>query len=316
MARTLSLAFLVFAAAAGPAVEAGPLLPDGLDHVRVGVRGVGAGGKGTHYDEQVYAFNSASLLRDGGGFSGTTNTTEASFAQASPFTGSMLRVSAASSSDYDGSFAPEGAAYAFAGYRDVISLVGQGPLPGAIRLVFEFQGTLNAALYGTPETNPQSTAAAFFDAAFLGYEDFDLTFEQGSIRHSVGLTREGSATVDLGFASSSYGNSGAFTGTVVYDAPYDQRLGGYAFNLLAWTRTVAHGGAASADFSHTVSLEAITNTDGSELSGFDPSFASGLQLGPAPPSAPEPGTFALMSLGGLGMAGNWWRRRKAAAVTL
>jgi hypothetical protein len=110
------------------------------------------------------------------------------------------------------------------------------------------------------------------------------------------------------FYSATSGNIGWGATFVV---SYDPSYGGYHFNLYAsdYTRAIAFTDV-TADFSHTLQLTAVTQTDGSTLSG-PITFASGYQLNPVP----EPASLVGASSGAFMILFYAYRRRSVGRRT-
>src|SRR5690606_22526957 len=66
--------------------------------------------------------------------------------------------------------------------------------------------------------------------------------------------------------SSSFGRDFEWTDT--FELQYEAGLGGYRFNLYAWTEALAtYGGESAVNFANTITITAVTNTDGSAIVG-------------------------------------------------
>ena len=249
----------------------------------------------TTYDVRVAGTNSAGTSQSFTGSLRDGSQTEQSFVQASPYSLSLLRTSAAASSVQAIGSGTVADAYSATEYRDVIHLTGGENLPASIRLRFDIDG--NLAVSG-PSVNGNTVIASLGMAISPNFSD-DFTT---STYDSFGIYAQASLGnfITGGFSSTS-GTPESFTGTVFYDAPYNAQLDGYVFNVMIATRAQALSGTATADFSHTAALSAITNTDGSALQGYTLTSDSGLQFGIA--AVPEPPSLVLAGSGMMVMLG-------------
>lgn len=100
-------------------------------------------------------------------------------------------------------------------------------------------------------------------------------------------------------------------GTFHIDAIYDPTLGGFGWGVqLRAIANATAGGTVTVDALDTLSLQSVTLTDGTPLSGV--TFDSGLEL--SPEAVPEPSTLSLCCLAAAVCFGYFgWHRRKQLA---
>jgi hypothetical protein len=297
--------------------EAGILLPHGGAQIYGDLSGSN-GGTSTYavFDNIVYA-DSISLSRTGTyDFNQQTNygpsisTASASYhANPSPvFLGGQAQVSSIGNNSYS--------SVASGYWADVLHLNGNGPLPSSVKFTFHVTGILNVSSIYSP-IGAYTNVARFF--AFVGSPLGGTPFGIPTIT----VAQEPSAIVQelpmngqlfhqfqqSGFDSFS-GSESSFTATFSYIAQYDAQLQGYGFVAYEGVRSDAYNGTASAQFNDPLTADFVTNTDGTPLSGFTPSFDSGLSLAAA--AAPEPSSLTLLGIGVVGLLGYGWRRRNRA----
>jgi hypothetical protein len=95
--------------------------------------------------------------------------------------------------------------------------------------------------------------------------------------------------------SGGFGRSFGWTKT--FELQYNPSLGGYSFNLYAWAQAFAAFGSESvANFANTITITAVTNTDGSAIAGGF-AFDSGFTI----QAVPEPASVAMLGVGVVGV---------------
>lgn len=139
--------------------------------------------------------------------------------------------------------------------------------------------------------------------------DFNLGGDQASTQ----LFSDGSIQ-SVGWDNLIDHGDGTFTGSVIFNAPFDPTLGGYTWSIALHGVAGANGSSlqpvafADASSLHTLGLSFVTDPDGNVLNNL--TFDSGLQLQAA--SVPEPASVAIWGFGALGCAIAGYRRRQAA----
>lgn len=250
-------------------------------------------------------------------FEGTLNGHQVAYARAVTndigFRG-LFRLSATSDSNYAGLYVPPAYSYAAGAWKDVITLSGPLPPPAYVRLTFVVNGIFSIGT-NDPQSwyGPYSIASLgiyasdspnFVDFPFYGMDDSP---NRVGMRVSTRLNADGSSTNYInGLTHGELGDPDYYNLLYSFDVPYNSNYGGYAWCFEAAIETECADGFASAFFGQTIGLTAVTNVDGTPLTGYDMSFDSGLTLN----EVPEPSTLALWSLGGLVGGFVTWRKRK------
>lgn len=105
-------------------------------------------------------------------------------------------------------------------------------------------------------------------------------------------------------------STGYYQGTFDVVVPWNETVGGYAWQI--WARTAAYSegrSSVSADFSNTINISQFQLADGTILTDRDVTFDSGRTISSTVSTVPEPTSMALFGLGSLSM-GVMVRRRK------
>jgi hypothetical protein len=287
----------------------------GLIYTQAGVQGSSSDGSGDgssdHYQSYVTNFVSGGEVSSATGSAFETRSS-ASVGLVGTDAGIHL-FSSSHTSNFPG-YSPGSQALAAGQWEDVIRLAGNS-LPNSILIHVSVAGNLN---FSAPPTNTQyqeyvrvgiaNTAVVIppgtapTDAANVGPGSEALIQRADP---SEGGNILGTSNTNGFFYSATSGNIGwEATFLVSYDSSY----GGYHFNLYASdsTRAIAFTDV-TADFSHTFRLTAVTQADGSALTG-PISFDSGFQL----QSVPEPSSLVMLGTGavGVGVLGGLCRGRR------
>jgi MYXO-CTERM domain-containing protein len=205
-----------------------------------------------------------------------------------------------------------------AGYRDFITYTGADSPPP----VLEFHVGLSGDLF----TSSMSTAGV----GILGYANSVFELEGAlpgnaiNIRQSTDGNEPHNTRLDIAYDAydtlsiSPIVDPGSFLAanhveaTWHIDVPHDPTTGGYrvAIMLQATTGDVYFelSGKSLSDFSHTLTLNSITLTDGTIVDPSSLRFESGLSF--APSAVPEPGTLTLAGFGAVGLVLGALRRRR------
>lgn len=280
----------------------------------------GAGGKGSgngnlpfFHSETSLAPGTVSGIGSGNG-NGVTTVSSSATQPSNWLSTSIATFSTSAFSDRAGIFVPRAIGSGGAIYGDDVFLSGAGPLPASIRLHYHASGTL------TPHQVGAGSPVARSQVNFLALG----SSSQGSFSNAVGLQSAVEA-VDPSFAVelanleyirswddlpqllqstkqsqsgwdslSASSTGGTFEGNFHQDVTFDSAINGYDFESLFAVHSVAS--LSSADAAASVRLFAVTDSNGSPLSGFDVSFSSGRTLS----AVPEPsGAFFILSLAAL-----------------
>jgi|GEM_PF-3664699 hypothetical protein len=214
-----------------------------------------------------------------------------------------------------------------ASWRDVLHLSGSSSLPDAVTFNFHVVGSFSLNEW-SPDPQYGSFAQAEFEA-FVGPPASLViggsalatlsTQSSSSLAPVVGdpgwssLQIGGGVTGITGANAGSFNQIWAFSGTFSYTTGYDPSLGGYGFTVEETVSADAFfNDVVNAQFNDPITANFVTNTDGSPLTGFTLSFDSGLSIQNAS-AVPEPSSFALLGLGGIGLASRMYRRRSVVA---
>jgi hypothetical protein len=285
-----------------------------VTHARVSVIGVGMSG------ETALGGTSASLGPYTTEWHGNGNQTSTVAAGADALAGQLIRLNASSSNDNAGYYVPYATAIAGATWQDITYLNSVAlPLPSSVRLHF-FAGA-------TFEVNEYPVQRSLYDQSFLRLalrrqSINDVPADPALFAYGADVIAEVVAewvnyqnrisidTRNPWWGGSSFTWMGgpvfAFSGEFDFDVPYNASFGGYPWAISAAIESMTANGYGILDFGNSLRLEAITNTDGSPLTGYDISFDSGMQV-------PEPSTFFIFCAVLSSLLAYGWRRRKSAA---
>lgn len=216
-------------------------------------------------------------------------------------------------------FSDRGVGVAAAAWRDVATLVGSGPLTRPleyIRMYFSVEAVLSVEGWANSAAVSINTATSLRSGFSFPSHAAAQLFGPG---HNDG---ENMAFDHVGFDTLDFIRDDnvdiSLVGNLHIDTPYNSTIGGYEWGVSLNVRADAFrsftgSGSTWAGVSslQSLSLNRVTDLEGNDVAV---TFDSGLQLADTS-AVPEPTSLALMGLGGIGLFGGWYRKRRSRAGT-